>query len=107
MQSTITTVEQSKNTVKFDALDGDYVVESLGKTFSTNFLTGTLCGLEDQLSRLFQNGIYWRKKLVSQIINKHCIAVTPNSVLWVTIALVILNVCDDLVSQVRSINTYN
>ena len=31
----------------FDARSGHYVVVSLGKTLNANFLTGSLCGVED------------------------------------------------------------
>ena len=42
------------------------------KILSTTFFTGTgtLCCDEDKLSRLFQNDIYRRKKLMNQNINK-------------------------------------
>ena len=37
------------------------MVVSLRKTLDANFLTGSLCGVEDKHRCLFHSGIYWRK----------------------------------------------
>ena len=45
----------------YDTHSGYYIIVSLGKTCNANFITTTLCRVEDKHRCVFHNGIYWRK----------------------------------------------
>ena len=43
------------------------LVQCLYEALNANYLSGTLCDVEDMHRYLFHNGIYWRKKSNNQI----------------------------------------